>query len=207
MNDLTFPAFSYLLDDSLNPSDNQSFQRLFATTLDKTEEIQIKFNSIQSLWLQGRNSETQTVQDILPLIKATQQLEQLVETYWIYFEQEDKSKLEEMADFIQKINSKGGFFSNLQKILIKPRLILEVIKLVMKSSYNIQIFLNFQSAQLSLAETILDLRDIENPNDPDIGLKFKEDVKQRLLASKKQADNGETGMSLEEVLQELELDL
>jgi hypothetical protein len=185
----------------------QQSQNLFITALDKTEDIQLQLNFIKSLWLQGRDANTQTIKDIAPLIEATHKLQQLIENYWIYFREEDKNKLEEMACFIQKSYSKDGFLSSFQKIVSKPQLILEVIKLVINSSQNMQIFLNFQSAQLSLAETILDLRDIENPNDPDIGLQLKEDVKQQLLASKKQADKGETGMSLEEVLQELGLDL
>jgi hypothetical protein len=184
MNDLTFSAFSYLLDAPLNLREDQSSQRLFTTTLGKTEEIQIKFNSVKSSLRKGLDNENNLATDFLPVIEATQKLEQLIETYWIYFEEKDKNQLEVMANLIKQTNLQYNLYRNNSKILE-----------------------SFILAQLSLAETILDLRDLENPNDPDVGLKLKEDVKQQLIASKKQADEGKTGMSLEEVIQELGLDL
>jgi hypothetical protein len=157
MNDLTFSTFSDLLDDSLNLSKAQSSRRLFTTTLGKTEEIQIKFNSVKSSLRKGLDDKNNLVTDFLPVIEATQKLEQLLETYWIYFEEKDKNQLEVMANLINDAFLKNGFWNRLRQLITTN--FWEDIQLLWRNRKNFKFISEFQAAQLSLAETILDLRD------------------------------------------------
>lgn len=154
MNDFAFSSF--LLDDSLNLSEDQLPQRLFTTTLDKTEEIQIKFNLVKSFFRKGVDDKTNLVTDFLPVIEATKKFEHLIETYWIYFEEKDKNQLEVIATLINDAFLKNDVWSGLRQLITNN--FWEDIQLLWKNRQKLKFISEFKSAQLHLAETILDLR-------------------------------------------------
>ena len=57
-----------------------------------------------------------------------------------------------------------------------------------------------------LVKNIVDERIIELIGDPEDGLEVSDELKERLLDQRKQADSGDYGIPLEEVFKRLELD-